>query len=86
MKFTDEQYKALQEIIKLAVSEGIDGQLTERLKYLPSKAEFYESIDQIMKELKDMREEFAVLTGKVYDDHEDRITTLEKDFKLQFAN
>jgi len=86
MKFTDEQYKALQEIIKLAVSEGIDGQLIERLKYLPSKAEFYESIDQIMKELKDMREEFAVLTGKVYDDHEDRITTLEKNFKLQFAN
>ena len=39
-----------------------------------------------MKELKDMREEFAVLTGKVYDDHEDRITTLEKNFKLQFAN
>jgi hypothetical protein len=86
MKFTDEQYKALQEIIQLAVDEGLDRQLTEKLKYIPSKSEFYESMDRIMSELKAIREELTVVTGKVYDDNEDRITTLEKNFRLQFAN
>lgn len=85
MKFNDQQYRVLQEIIKLAVDEGIDKRLTERLEHMPSKSEFYESMDKIMAELKTIREELTIVTGKVYDDHEDRVTALEKNFKLQFA-
>ena len=62
----------------------IDKKLEEKLKYLPTKEEFFSKMDELMKELKDMREEFTLLSGRQsehsdqLDDHEHRRSDLEK--------
>ncbi len=47
------------------------------IKFLPTKDEFYEAMDGIMGELKAIREEQAVLSGRV-SDHDDRLDMLEE--------
>lgn len=49
----------------------------EEIKHLPTKDDFYEKMDEVMGELKAIREEDEVQSGKLFD-HEDRITSLEK--------
>lgn len=49
----------------------------EDLKYLPTKDNFYEKMDEVMGELKAIREENAILNGRT-SDHEERITKLEE--------
>ncbi len=49
------------------------------LKYLPTKEEFYSKMDELMGEVKAMREEVMVVTGykDQIEDHETRITKIE---------
>jgi hypothetical protein len=49
----------------------------EDIKHLPTKEDFYQMVDKIMKEIKAMREERAVLIHRI-SDHEDRIVRVEK--------
>lgn len=57
--------------------EGIiDEKLEEQLKLLPTKDEFFSSMDEVMGELKTMREELAI-TNHHLKGHEDRIKKLE---------
>ena len=63
--------KDLDEIEKL-----IDQKLKLRLKHLPTKDEFYKAMDQIMGELKTMRETYEIMVPKVAN-HEIRIEKLE---------
>jgi len=49
----------------------------EEIKHLPSKDEFFGKMDEMMGELKAMREEDEVQAAKL-SDHEDRISALEK--------
>jgi len=49
----------------------------EELGNFPTKDEFYNSMDQIMGELKATRQEQTILAGKS-SDHEERIESLEK--------
>lgn len=55
----------------------LDEKLDEKLKYLPSKDEFYTMMDQIMGELKAIREEHELMAYRV-SDHSDRIEVLEQ--------
>ena len=64
--------KDLDEIRDLVV-EIVD----EKIRSLPSKEEFFEWMDKLMKELKDIREEITVLSGHS-SDFSDRIEKLEK--------
>lgn len=61
----------LDEIEKL-----IDEKLDEKIKHLPNKDEFYKAMDQIMSELKKMRETYDLAAPKI-SEHEDRIIALE---------
>lgn len=71
--------KDLDEIEKL-----IDEKLEERLKYLPTKDEFYKAMDELMGEIKAVRQELTIGAGQnrrrddTLDNHEVRIKTLEK--------
>jgi len=62
----------------------IDEKLDEKLKLLPSKDEFYEKMDEVMGELKAIREEQIASSGTlsehsdVLENHETRIRNLEK--------
>lgn len=55
----------------------IDEKFDEKLKFLPTKDEFYGKMDEVMGELKAIREEKDMLTYRV-SDHEDRIVKLEE--------
>jgi hypothetical protein len=67
------------EVIKQAVAEVFDEKdviTREDLKYLPSKEEYYKREDEMMTELKAIREEITVQSGQL-SDHSDRIENLE---------
>ena len=63
--------KDLDEIEKL-----LDEKLDEKFNLLPTKDEFFTQMSQIMGELKGIREEQAVISGK-QSEQGDRITKLE---------
>ncbi len=50
----------------------------DKIDYLPTKEEFYKTTDEMMGELKAIRESQDILVGRS-SDHEERITTLEDD-------
>lgn len=59
-------------------------ELKEAISHLPSKDEFYTKMDEVMGELKAIREEQILISGKVSDhtdeleDHDERIKRMEK--------
>lgn len=61
--------------------------IKEEIKFLPTKDEFYTKMDEVMGELKTIREQQDVITGKnseiteTLEDHESRITKLEQTAK-----
>ena len=58
------------------LSDEIDD-LRQGVKFLPTKDEFYGKMDEVMGELKTIREEQTANTGR-FADYEDRITRLEE--------
>lgn len=68
--------KAIKGLIEVTFDEKLDEKLDERLSHLPTKDEFYEKMDEVMGELKTIREEQTVISHKV-SDHEDRIQKIE---------
>ena len=62
----------------------IDRKFDEKIKYLPTKDDFFTKMDEVMGELKAIREEQTLITGKisqrseVLENHEARITKLEQ--------
>lgn len=71
--------KDLDEIEKL-----VDEKIEERTKNLPTKDDFFNKMDEIMGELKAIRENTTVLSGRVAN-HEDRIAKLEKKIATAIA-
>ncbi len=67
----------LEEKLEAKLEEKLEAKLEEKLGRYPTKDEFYTAMDQLMTELKAIREEQAALTFRV-SDHEERITALEK--------
>lgn len=58
--------------------------IKDATKHLPSKDDFYKKMDELMKELKAMREEVTVITGykDQIEDHETRIDKVEEILNL----
>ncbi len=69
MTLTQKDFDQVEEIIK----EKLD----EKIKLLPSKDEFFQKMDEVMGELKTIREE-QIIIGHQTTENEERITTLEK--------
>lgn len=47
------------------IEKLIEEKFSEKLKFLPTKDEFYRKMDEVMGELKAIREELAAVTGRV---------------------
>lgn len=77
MVLTKSDFNALKDLMEVTIEEKLEAKLTEKLKYLPTKDEFYEQSAKIMKELKEVREEITVLSGRSSEDS-DRIEELER--------
>lgn len=77
---TQKDFDQIEEIIDLKLEE----KLNEKLGDLPSKDDFYEKMDEVMGEIKAMREEQTLIGNKLSDhsdqleDHEQRISRFEK--------
>lgn len=71
---------ALEEKVPLIVRKELKKELRKELRkelsYLPTKKEFYKKMDEIIGELKNMRETYELAAPKI-SNHEDRITSLE---------
>lgn len=75
----DSDLKAIKGLIEVTIEEVIErnGVATkDHIGHLPTKDEFYGTMDKVMGELKAMREETAVLAHQV-SEHSDRIDKLE---------
>ncbi len=59
------------------IKQIVDEKLDEKIKILPTKDEFFSKMDEVVGELKTIREEQTILTHKT-SGHEDRIVSLEK--------
>ena len=74
----DQDLKAIKGLIEVTLDEKLDEKLDERLSFLPTKDEFYGKMDEVMGELKAIREEVTVLGHRV-SEHDDRLEKLESD-------
>jgi hypothetical protein len=74
----NDDLKAIQGLIQVTIEEATEKKLVtkEDISHLPTKDEFYEKMDEVMGELKTIREEQAVLGHQVAD-HDDRIEKVE---------
>lgn len=66
------------------IEQLIHKELAEKIKFLPTKDDFYTKMDEVMGELQAIREEHVLITGKVsehtdtLENHETRIVKLEQ--------
>jgi len=74
----DDDLKAIKEVIKVTIDEAIEEKLVTKvdISHLPTKDEFYTKMDEVMGELKTIREEQA-LQSQHLSDHDDRIDKIE---------
>jgi hypothetical protein len=72
----NDDIKAIKTLIEVAFDEQFEERLDEKLSHLPTKDEFYTKMDEVMGELKSIREEQAVQSQHL-SDHEDRIEKIE---------
>lgn len=89
MTLTDKDLKNIKELVEITFDEKLEEATEEMLatkddiRHLPTKEEFYKRTDEMMGELKAIRESQTILTGKVYEDHEPRIVKIEKKLQIQ---
>ena len=66
--------KAIQGLMEVTIAEAIEAKLVtkEDISHLPTKDEFYSEMDEVMGELKTIREEQALQSQHSFD-HDDTI-------------
>jgi hypothetical protein len=80
MTFSNDDFTTMKNLMKESMKEVLeDEQVVTKsdISHLPTKEEFYDQTDKLMKEVKDSREEHTILQHQV-SDQEDRITKLEE--------
>jgi len=86
MTLTNNDFKALEDLIDQKIEDKAETTLATKadIKHLPTKEEFYEQSDKLMKELEATREEITVLSGlqSQVHDNEQRIEKVEKKLNI----
>lgn len=78
-KLDPDDFKAIKSLIEVTVDEVIEKkELVTKgdLSHLPTKDEFFDKMDEVMKELKAIREEQPIQSRKL-SEHDDRIQRIE---------
>ncbi|HWA51723.1 MAG TPA: hypothetical protein VG895_01555 [Patescibacteria group bacterium] len=86
--FNEEFWKNFDQHLDIMLDKKIDekGLITlKNINHLPTKEEFYAKEDELLSELKTVREEITTLSGlhQKINSHEDRIEKLEKFTKIK---
>jgi hypothetical protein len=82
MVLTQKDLNAIRKLIGLEIDEKLEAKLEEKLKNFPTKADFFSRMDEVMGELKAIREEHTVAAHQL-SNHENRITQVENKLGLQ---
>lgn len=91
MSLTNNDLKLIKDVMKVTIDEELhvklDEKFEEKLKYLPTKDEFFDREDKLMGELKNIREEITMLSdiNRKVNDNEERIEKVEKKVNI-FGN
>ena len=82
-KLDSDDIKAIKGLIEVTIDEAIETKLVtkEDLSLLPTKDEFYTKMDEVVGELKTIREEQPLQSHKLAE-HEDRIEKIESDLGM----
>ena len=83
-KLDSDDLKAIKDLIEVTVEEVIEKKelvTKSDIRHLPTKDEFYGKMDEVMGELKAIREEHAVQSHQ-FSNHEDRIQKIESHIGL----
>jgi hypothetical protein len=83
-KLDADDVQAIKGLIEVAVDEVVEKKelvTKQDLSHLPTKDEFYSKMDEVMGELKAIREEQTVQSHQL-SDHEDRIEKVESKLGL----
>ena len=78
-KLDNDDLKAIKDLMEVTIDEAIENKglaTKDHLGNLPTKDEFYGTMDKVMGELKAIREEVSVL-GHQVNNHGDRLEKLE---------
>ena len=82
MSLTQKDLDAIKDLVGITIDEVMERKLDEKLKNFPTKEEFFNRMDEVMSELKVIREETTVLSHQV-SKHEDRVTEVEQKLSIQ---
>ena len=82
-KLDSDDLKAIKGLMEVTIDEVIETKLVtkEDLSLLPTKDEFFTKMDEVMGELKTIREEQA-LQSQHLSDHDDRIEKIESNLGI----
>lgn len=80
-KLDNDDLKAIKGLIEVTMDEKLDEKLDAKLSHLPTKDEFFTKMDEVMEELKTIREEQPLQSHKL-SNHEDRIQKIESHLGL----
>jgi hypothetical protein len=74
----NDDLKAIKNLMQVTIDEAVEEKLVtkEDLSHLPTKDEFYTKMDEVMGELKTIREEQS-LQSQHLSDHNDRLEKIE---------
>lgn len=76
MALTTQDLKQIKTIVEEVVEEKLEDKLNEKIKFLPTTDVFLSKMDEVMGELKDIREEQTMLSYRV-SVHSDEISALQ---------
>lgn len=82
MSLTQKDLNAIRDLIGITIDEDMEEKLDEKLSKFPTKEEFFNRMDEVMRELKIIKEETTVLSHQV-SNHDDRITKVEHKLSIQ---
>ena len=82
MSFTNNDLNNLKKLIKVTIDEDETLVRKEDIKNLPTKDEFYEKMDEVVGELKAIREELPLISHRL-SNHEDRIQRVEDKLNIK---
>jgi predicted nuclease with TOPRIM domain len=82
MALTNTDLKNIKDLVKVTIDEDETLVRKDDIKHLPTKDEFYEKMDEVVGELKAIREEFPTINHQL-SDHEDRIEKIEDKLQIK---
>jgi AMMECR1 domain-containing protein len=87
MTLTNDDFKNIKELVKTTIDEDETLIRKDDIKNLPTKDEFYNKMDEVMGELKTIREEVTILSdlNRKVNDNEERIEKVENKLGIQPA-